>query len=104
MLERVERVERRQQNRISASLVTCVTYSVPNQVTRFQRRSPMGMGICDLVTCVTHINRSSHEKTQPGENKKPGSLAGLVMGLLLVLGHAARLNGITSAPVRSLSR
>ncbi|MEN9396224.1 MAG: hypothetical protein RLZ81_754, partial [Pseudomonadota bacterium] len=25
MLERVERVERRQQNRISASLVTCVT-------------------------------------------------------------------------------
>lgn len=50
-----------------------------------------------------HINRSRMRKHSPA-HKKPGSLAGLVMGLLLALGQAARLNGITSAPVRSLSR
>ena len=83
MVERVERVERRQQNRFSAGLVTCVTCSQSRQVTSFQPGSTMGTCVCDLVTCVTHINRSSREKTRAGENKKPGTLAGLVMGLLL---------------------
>ena len=63
----------------------------------------MGMCICDLVTCVTHINRTSHESIQASARKKPGSLAGLVAGLLMALDHAAR-SWITSAPVRSLSK
>lgn len=91
-------------NRASTGLVPCVTCYKPHQVTRIPLRSPMRMGICDLVTCVTHINRTSHERIQASARKKPGSLAGLVVVWLLAVDHAARLNGITSAPVRSLSR
>lgn len=42
-------------------------------------------------------------KRRPAQ-KNPGSLAGLVVGLLLVLGHAARLSATTAPPAASLSR